>query len=236
LYFVSNYGQAMASGFLPYTTITPMNFQKNLFILLFFLSGFCNLMYEIVWARMLNLVFGVTVFAVSAVLASFMLGLAIGAIGFGRIVEKVENRIVLFSLLHGGIFISAVVILLVFPWYQDLYLFINKIFHPDFYIMKILLFFLSLVFLIVPTTLMGATFPAAVKIFARQEEHLGKDIGILYSVNTLGSVTGCIITIFFILGAAGMKGTVYIAAGTDLMIGLIALKIRAFSLSGQKSP
>jgi spermidine synthase len=212
-----------------------MNFQKNLFILLFFLSGFCNLMYEIVWARMLNLVFGVTVFAVSAVLASFMLGLAIGAIGFGRIVEKVKNRIVLFSLLHGGIFISTIVILLVFPWYQDLYLFINKIVHPDFYMMKILLFFLSLVFLIVPTTLMGATFPVAVKIVVRQEEDLGKDIGILYSVNTLGSVVGCVMTVFFILGAAGMKGTIYTEACGDLMIGLIALTLQPFSLPGEKS-
>jgi spermidine synthase len=212
-----------------------MNFQKNLLILLFFLSGSCNLMYEIVWARMLNLVFGVTVFAVSAVLASFMLGLAVGSIGFGRIVEKVKNRIVLFSLLHVGIFVSTVGILLVFPFYQDLYLFINKTFHPDFYVMRILLFFLALLLLIIPTTFMGATFPVASKICATQNDNLGKDIGILYSLNTLGSVIGCIITIFFLLGFAGMKGTIYTAAFVDLIIGLIALTIsRPFS-QGQKT-
>jgi spermidine synthase len=214
-----------------------MNFQKNLFILLFFLSGFCNLMYEIVWARMLNLVFGVTVFAVSAVLASFMLGLAAGAIGFGRIADSVKNRIVLFSLLHGGIGLSTIAILLVFPWFQDAYLFINKIIHPDFYIMRVLLFFLSLVLLIIPTIFMGATFPVAGKIYANgQEENLGRDIGSIYSANTLGSVLGCIMTVFFILGTAGMKGTVYLAAFVDLMIGLVALKIQTFSLPGRKSP
>jgi spermidine synthase len=214
-----------------------MNFQKNLFILLFFLSGFCNLMYEIVWARMLNLVFGVTVFAVSAVLASFMLGLAVGAIGFGRIADRVKNRIVLFSLLHGGIGLSTIVILLIFPWFQDLYLFINKIIHPDFYIMRVLLFFLSLVLLIIPTIFMGATFPVAGKIYAAgHKENLGRDIGSIYSVNTLGGVMGCSLTVFFILGAAGMKGTVYLAAFVDLMIGLIALKIQRFSLPRQKSP
>jgi spermidine synthase len=227
--------EAIASGFLPCKNTMKMNFQKNLLILLFFLSGSCNLMYEIVWARMLNLVFGVTVFSVSAVLASFMLGLAVGAIGFGRIVEKVKNRIFLFSLLHVGIFISAVGILLVFPYFQDLYLFINKTFHPDFYVMRILLFFLSLLLLLIPTTLMGATFPVASKICATQNDTLGKDIGILYSLNTLGSVIGCIITIFFLLGFAGMKGTIYTAASIDLIIGLIALTIsRPFS-QGQKT-
>ena len=60
-----------------------MDFRKTFFLILFFMSGFCNLTYEIVWVRMLNLVFGVTVFAVSAVVASFMLGMALGAIGFG---------------------------------------------------------------------------------------------------------------------------------------------------------
>jgi spermidine synthase len=212
-----------------------MIFQKNLLVLLFFFSGFCNLIYEIVWARMLNLVFGVTVFAISAVLASFMLGLAAGAIGFGRIVEKTENRIVLFSLLHVGISASTVGILLVFPLFQDLYLFINNVFHPDFYVMRILLFFLSLVLLIIPTTLMGATFPVASKILAERSETLGKDIGILYSLNTLGSVIGCMITIFFLLGFAGMNGTMYTAASVDLIIGLIARTLRRPLPQGQKT-
>jgi spermidine synthase len=203
-----------------------MNSHKSPFILLFFVSGFCNLMYEVVWTRMLNLVFGVTVFAVSTVLASFMLGLAAGSIVFGGIIDKAENRIALFSFLHFGIFVSSIVVLLIFPLYQDLYLFIDSMFHPGFYTMRVLLFFFSLLFLIVPTFFMGATFPVASKLLAPNGENVGKAIGVLYSAGTLGSVIGCGMTIFFFLGAAGMKGTICIAAGTDLLIGLVALALR----------
>ncbi len=95
-----------------------------------------------------------------------------------------------------------------------------------------IIFFLSLLLLIVPTTLMGATFPVASKIFIKRAENLGKDIGILYSVNTLGSVIGCVTTIFFLLGFAGMKGTIFMAACADLIIGLIALTMSKNSFHG----
>jgi spermidine synthase len=201
--------------------------QKNipdfLLLFLFFLSGFCNLVFEVVWARMFNLVFGVTVFAVSAVLASFMVGLASGGFFFGRYAEKTKNPVLLFALLHAGICISALGILFMFPAFQSFYLSINRAFSPDFFLFRIILFLLSLALLIVPTTLMGATFPVAGKILSRRPERLGKDVGILYSVNTFGSVIGCLVTIFVLLGSAGMKGTIIIAACLDLAIFLALL-------------
>jgi hypothetical protein len=53
----------------------------RLLLLLFFLSGISGLIYQVLWLRILSLVFGVTVFAVSTVLASFMAGLAVGSFG-----------------------------------------------------------------------------------------------------------------------------------------------------------
>ncbi len=201
----------------------PRTLFAPLIVVLFFLSGFCNLVYEIVWARMFNLVFGVTVFAVSAVLAAFMLGMAVGGIAFGRLAEKAKNSLLLFACVHAGIFLSTLLLLLSFPLFQEVYLFVNRLFSPSFLAFRIILFFLSVVLMIVPTTLMGATFPVAVKLLARQHGRLGKDIGVLYSVNTFGSVLGCIATIFLLLGFAGMKGTVCIAAAADLAIGCGAL-------------
>jgi spermidine synthase len=212
-----------------------MDFRKTFFLTLFFMSGFCNLTYEIVWVRMLNLVFGVTVFAVSAVTASFMMGMALGAIGFGGIIDKSKNRFLLFSLCHVGIGAAAIAIILGFPWFQGFYLSVNHLFHPDFYAMRVLLFFLSLVLLVIPTTLMGATFPVATRILTANEEGLGSNIGVLYGANTLGSVLGCSVTVFFILGPAGMKGTIYVAAIADCAIGLAVLALANTSLRGRTS-
>lgn len=209
--------------------------HANLYlILLFFLSGFCNLVYEIVWVRMLNLVFGVTVFAVSAVLASFMLGLAAGSIGTGVISEKVKKPALLFSLFHAGIFLSAVAILPVFPAFTGLFLFVNNIFNFNFYVFRIILFLLSLILLLVPTVFMGGTFPIAVRLLTHKKERFGRDVGVLYAFNTMGSIAGCLVTVFLLLENLGMKGTVLTAAFVDFAIAMAALALPSYSEKGNR--
>jgi spermidine synthase len=58
---------------------------------LFFLSGACTLVYQVVWVRMLVLDFGASVYAVSTVLTAFMAGLALGSFGFGRVADRKIN-------------------------------------------------------------------------------------------------------------------------------------------------
>src|SRR5258707_6012488 len=56
-----------------------MNNRNRMFFFFFFLSGFCGLLYEVVWARLAMARFGVTTTVVSVVLSVFMLGLALGS-------------------------------------------------------------------------------------------------------------------------------------------------------------
>lgn len=65
--------------------------------LIFFLSGMCGLVYQIIWTRTLALLFGHTTFAISAVITAFMGGLALGSFCFGRWADQ-DNRVKLFSL------------------------------------------------------------------------------------------------------------------------------------------
>jgi predicted membrane-bound spermidine synthase len=58
---------------------------------LFFLSGASALIYQVLWLRLLSLVFGVTVYAASTVLASFMSGLALGSFLAGRVADRLTN-------------------------------------------------------------------------------------------------------------------------------------------------
>lgn len=60
-------------------------------ITLFFLSGLCALVYEVVWLRLLGLVFGNTTFAISTVLAAYMAGLGIGSLYFGKKIDNQES-------------------------------------------------------------------------------------------------------------------------------------------------
>ena len=80
-------------------------------LVLFFFSGACSLVYQVVWVRMLMPVFGVSTFAVSIVLAAFMAGLALGSYWCGRVADRRGNGLRLYALLELGIGVFA----LVFP-------------------------------------------------------------------------------------------------------------------------
>ena len=74
--------------------------------LLFVLSGACGLTYQVLWLRLLALVFGVTVHAASTVLASFMAGLALGSLLAERLARR-GHPLRVFAALEAGIAVSA---------------------------------------------------------------------------------------------------------------------------------
>src|SRR5277367_5591418 len=62
------------------------------YFLFFFLSGFCSLLYELIWLRLAMAQFGVTTAMVSIVLSMFMAGLGIGSWGAGRLLRGRAGR------------------------------------------------------------------------------------------------------------------------------------------------
>src|ERR687898_1212374 len=77
--------------------------------LLFVLSGAAGLIYEVVWARQLVLVFGNTSQAVSTILTGFFGGLAIGGFVGGRIADRMTRPLRLYGILE--LIVVAVVLL-----------------------------------------------------------------------------------------------------------------------------
>src|SRR5262249_44401251 len=77
---------------------------------LFFLSGTSALIYEILWQRLLHLVFGVSTLSVSAVLAAFMGGLALGGLLLGGRADRTPAPLRLYALLEAGIAVTAVLV------------------------------------------------------------------------------------------------------------------------------
>ncbi|MFQ5354287.1 MAG: hypothetical protein ACE5DR_05005, partial [Thermodesulfobacteriota bacterium] len=65
--------------------------MRALIYLLFFASGLAALIYQVVWTKLLTLVFGVTFLAVSTVLTCFFGGLALGSFLGGRWIERHEQ-------------------------------------------------------------------------------------------------------------------------------------------------
>ena len=91
------------------TSLSLGRIWRPLLIGLFFLSGVSGLIYEVAWTRMLHLLFGDTVLAVSTVLASFMAGLALGSYVIGRTVDCRIRILPLYAALEAGIGILSLI-------------------------------------------------------------------------------------------------------------------------------
>src|SRR5438128_12139892 len=87
----------------------------------FILSGATGLIYEVLWARMLGLVFGATTLAVSTVLAAFMGGLALGSALAGRLAARFRRPVRAYGLIEIGVAVYALLVPLLFHWVDSVY-------------------------------------------------------------------------------------------------------------------
>lgn len=187
-------------------------------VALFFLSGACGLVYEVVWMRMLTLVFGATAFATAAILSSFFAGLALGSLVFGRVADRSPNPLRLYALLEAGVGACAFLMPLVFAGLTPVYVALARGLDLGYYPLSLARFVLSFLVLLVPTTLMGGTLPVIVKYFVSRREAVGWDVGRLYAVNTFGAVVGTVAAGFFLILFLGVKEAAYLAGTVNLVI------------------
>ncbi|UCE18484.1 MAG: fused MFS/spermidine synthase [Gemmatimonadota bacterium] len=200
-------------------------YRKTLF-LFFFISGMCGLIYEVVWMRMLTVVFGNTVFATSTVLAVFMGGLALGSFSFGRLIDRRSNALRIYALLEIGIGLYALLLPVLLHLVTPLYIWVYRSFGTGYYVLGLIRFLVSSLLLLVPTACMGATLPVLTRYFVSSRKRVGKDVGLLYGLNTFGAVLGCFASGFILVELLGVKQTISLAALLNITLGAIALVLQ----------
>lgn len=188
----------------------------------FFLSGVTGLMYEVVWSRLLGLVFGNTVYAISIVLAAFMGGLALGSYLGGRWADRLRRPLFAYGLLEVGIGAYGLLSPFLLEGVGNVYQIVAGAWvfpHPGAYLIRFLLAILVLFF---PTFLMGVTFPLLSRRFVPRVDMVGHRVGWLYALNTWGAVVGAFSAGFLLFPTVGLVWTIRMAAIINFIIGLIA--------------
>jgi spermidine synthase len=192
----------------------------------FVASGATGLIYEILWARMLGLVFGATTLAVSTVLAAFMGGLALGSALAGRLASRIRKPVAAYGWMEIGIAIFALLVPVLFKGVDNLYALVWQELQPGFFTFTLLRFALSCLLLLVPTTLMGATLPVLAAALLRAEGHDTNSVTRLYACNLAGAILGTLIAGFVLLPAFGVRTTIIVAAAINILVGVVALSIQ----------
>ena len=206
--------------------MTASSYSSNTFKLVaacFFLSGATGLIYEVLWARMLGLIFGATTLAVSTVLAAFMGGLALGSGLAGRLGVAVKRPVRTYGLLEIGIALYALVVPFLFTLIDDVYALIWQQFHPGPFAFSLWRFLLSSLLLLVPTTMMGATLPVLTAALVRSLNHSTTSITKLYTRNLAGAIFGTILAGFVLLPTLGVRVTIYVAAIINILSGVASI-------------
>jgi len=195
----------------------------------FFLSGASGLILELIWTRMLTLVFGSTALAVSTVLTSYMGGLGLGSYLAGKFSDRLKDPVRAYALAEAAIGLFALAV----PWLVTFYPGLNRwlwaAFQDRYTLLSLLRFVASAGLLIVPTTLMGATLPILARYFVSRPFELGRAslrLGTLYAMNLFGAVAGAFFAGFVFLPLVGVRSTNFLAAGFDLSLAAAILVAR----------
>jgi len=187
---------------------------RSTLCVLFFLSGFPALIYQLVWQRSLFRIFGVNIESVTVVVTAFMLGLGLGSLAGGWLSK--QRRLPLLPLLATielltGIF--GIFSLSIFDAIGDVALGLPLPATAA----------VALMLILVPTLLMGATLPVLVGHLVRQSGNVGSSVGLLYYVNTLGAGAACLISAVVLFPMLGMQDSVFVAVAMNAAVAVGAL-------------
>jgi predicted membrane-bound spermidine synthase len=179
---------------------------------LFTASGFAALVYQIVWQRSLYAIYGINVESVTMIVSAFMLGLGLGSLAGGA-VSKDPSRptLLMFSLVE--------LVIGVFGYFSlDFFAAVGK---ATLGMGTLGTGIVTFVLVLVPTLMMGATLPLLVAYLVRTSKNVGKSVGTLYFVNTLGSAFASAASVTLLLPNEGQRGSVHIAAMCNLAISAV---------------
>ncbi len=201
--------------------------DRRFLALAFFVTGATGLVFQIIWTRLLVLSFGYTTYSVSTVVATFMGGLALGSLLGGKVADRARRPPVVYAAVETAVGVLALVATIVLLQFPELVAVARSRLNIPYHGFSVWVALASLVVLLPPTVLMGATLPLLARAVTRAEGTGGRDISPLYALNTLGAAIGSLTTGFVALALLGVTMTAAIAAITNILVGLaVALRFR----------
>jgi spermidine synthase len=179
----------------------------------FFFSGFAGLIYQVGWQRLLTLYYGVGPISTTIIVSVYMLGLGVGYLLGGILVERVIKRTILYFAIELSLGCFGLASLPIID-------FLGSHTAGSSYALS---FFYIFLFLSIPTTLMGMTLPVLMKIFNRYAGNFLQSISFLYFINTIGAAVGALFASYIVITFFGLDTAIYTAAAINTCLAFVIL-------------
>src|SRR6266571_4953178 len=184
-------------------------------------SGFVSMMYEVSWTRALSAMIGSSTYAFSIMLVTFLVGIAFGSSIIGR--RRPAATLRLLGLMQLGVAIGGVVFLIGYLAAPYALLSLIRAFYYTFPAILTIQFILCAGLMILATLCMGATFPIASQLYSNKFMILGRSIGNIYSVNTIGAIIGSLTAGFVLMPLIGTERTILVGLFFNSAMALLLL-------------
>ncbi len=201
--------------------MSARNFR--LLALLYFASGMAGLIDEVAFFKYLSFTFGATAHASSAVLVSFMGGLAIGAFLASAFEGRVKQPLVVYGVIEIGVGIVCGLSPAMFGYVTKVYVSFASSETSSLATLQLVRSALASAVVMLPAIGMGATLP----ILARYVTALGgqRQLSILYGLNTAGGALGSLVCAYGMIPAFGLSTTMRTSAATSVLVGVVSLAL-----------
>jgi len=216
-------GPAVLSRFLP-----------PVLLVLFALSGGVSMVYEIGWTRVLAIALGSSVYAFSIMLATFLLGIAVGSWLFSVYSKKFSVGLFSFAVLE---ILTALFVLIGLNQFDDLSYRFVEVFNAargQTALLDLGRFILCASVMLPPTLCIGALFACFIHVY-QSSGQLGLEVGKAYFANTLGTIAGSVLTGFALIPLFGIQQTLVGGAWLNAAIGAAACLLAWKTLSLRKA-
>ena len=191
---------------------------------LFFVSGFCSLVYQMVWTRLAFASFGIITPVLSVVISVFMLGLSVGSWASGRMIGWLVRTIGISAIFFYGaaeliIGIGAFATPKLFSIGSQMLLGAGQTDSFQYLLLSALVLAAS----ILPWCIcMGATFPCMMAYAREAEENSADSFSYLYYANVLGAMSGTLVTAFVLIESMGFHYTLAFAAAGNFAMAAVS--------------
>lgn len=203
--------------------------------LLFVLSGFTGLLYEVLWLKELGLLFGSGAHATATTLAVFFLGIAAGSYVWGTYAPRFTNCLVAYGILEIVVGITGLLYFKLLDFYHWIYEPLYELTDGSLPWLIAAKFVLALGILFPAAFAMGGTFPLMGQYLIRHDRSLGKTGTLLYALNTLGAAAGAFMAGFYMPIAFGFTTSYTLAIGLSVGIGVTACWVGRSGYTDHKS-
>ncbi|MHC8441221.1 MAG: spermine/spermidine synthase domain-containing protein [Candidatus Eutrophobiaceae bacterium] len=196
-----------------------------------FFTGFASFVYEITWIRMLSLVLGASTHAFELMLSAFILGLALGGLVISRVADRIKDPLRAIAWIQIAMALCAVLTLPLYGHARAIMAYFLQALEasePGYFFFNLFSHSLASLVMLPTTFCAGMTLPLLTIALARHESHGERSIGIVYAVNTVGSLIGVWVTVFIAMPVFGLGWALFGGAIIDMLVGmaLFALVLR----------